>query len=103
MTTETTEMTTKAAIEERGNGFPEVGEHVAGDDGELYLVIARGSRIETQPGRSNICTGYHLALADWSDLDEDEEPAEALALLAEDEVGERALTPRPRSGVALPR
>ena len=73
---------TKATIYERGNGFPEAGDYVAGDDGELYVVLTLGSgRIVTgSAGESSCIEGCTVALADWSDIDEDVEP-EAWAVL----------------------
>lgn len=64
----------KVTIEEQGNGFPVVGAYVQAD-GEVYRVVAMGSRIETQgPGRGNRVPGCEVEEADWSDLGVDEEP-----------------------------
>lgn len=64
----------QATIEEQGNGFPVVGAYVQ-VDGDVYRVVAMGSRIETQgPGRGNCVPGCEVEEADWSDLDADEEP-----------------------------
>ena len=72
-------MATQATIEERGNGFPSVGDYVPGDDG-LYRVVSIDSRIET--GRAPGCSSWIRATveeADWEDCDEGEEfPASVL-------------------------
>ncbi len=66
-----------ATIQERGNGFPDVGDYVPGDDGNLHRV-ARMSRIHTgnsMRGDSNYVYAV-VECADWSDCDEgDEFPA----------------------------
>lgn len=73
-----------AAVEECGNGFPDPGDYVS-DGTDLYRVVRAGSRIETQSGRGNICVGYRLRSAEWTDLADDEEPHSALAILASDD------------------
>jgi len=68
-------MSIKATIEERGNGFPDVGDYVAGRDGEVYRLVSRGSHIQTQaPGAPNIIPECTVELADWSDVDDDTAP-----------------------------
>lgn len=63
-----------ATIVEAGNGFPDVGDYVPGDDGELYRVVTRGRNITTHgPGAGDQCHGYVLELADWSDAESDDE------------------------------
>lgn len=69
--------TSKATIEERGNGFPDVGDYVPGDDGNLYKVVTMHSQIITGNGSG---TGSYIhatvELADWSDCEEgDEHPS----------------------------
>lgn len=63
-----------ATITERGNGFPDVGDYVAGDDGEVYRVVrwTHDGRIFTgRPGAGNsICA--EVELADWDDIDDAE-------------------------------
>jgi hypothetical protein len=75
-------------IEERGNGFPDVGAYVPGDDGELYRVTALIGRIQTGgsgTGRSNWIHAKAV-LANWSDCsEEDEFPAQLVVSTEEDE------------------
>lgn len=74
-----------ATIYERGNGFPDVGDYVPGDDGNLYLVTAMGPRILTGgPGVSNHIPYCEVDLADWSDCEEGDEFS-AQAVLCESE------------------
>jgi hypothetical protein len=65
--------TARATITERGNGFPDVGDLVPGDDGELYRVCSFEGPIHTdRPGAGN----YRYAtveLADWSDTESDDD------------------------------
>lgn len=65
--------TWNAEIVEQGNGLPDAGLYVAGDDGQLYQIIKIESRINTgrAPGQGNWCRAA-VTLADWSDVDEDE-------------------------------
>lgn len=63
-----------AALVERGNGFPGVGDYVAGDDGEVYVVVSLGTVIHTgQPGSSAWIDGT-VRLGDWGDVTEETEP-----------------------------
>ena len=65
----------EASIEERGNGFADVGDYVVGDDDKVYRVVTEGSDIETQScGAGNICHGYIVEDADWDDIDDSNEP-----------------------------
>ena len=68
--------TITATIYEGGNGFPDAGEYVAGDDGEVYLVIDIGAgRILTgRSGEGNRIEDVVVELADWADVDDDNEP-----------------------------
>lgn len=63
-----------ATIEERGNGFPGVGDCVPGSDGELYRITATNGRIHTgNPGSGSPNYIYaEVELADWDDCEEDE-------------------------------
>lgn len=64
----------RAKISECGNGLPDVGDYVAGDDGEVYTVTALSGPIHTgAPGVGNYIYGS-VELADWSDVDDDNEP-----------------------------
>lgn len=64
----------KATIQERGNGFASVGDYVSGDDGEVYTVESIDGPIHTgQPGEPNYVHAT-VALADWYDVDDDNEP-----------------------------
>jgi hypothetical protein len=63
--------TLEATIHERGNGFPDVGDYVAGDDGEAYRVVAFVGPIHTSvPGAGNYIYA-RVALADWDDVDDE--------------------------------
>jgi hypothetical protein len=67
-------MTMHAKISERGNGLPDVGDYVAGDDGEVYEVVALETLIHTGgPGAGNYVYG-DVELADWADVTDDTEP-----------------------------
>lgn len=67
--------THEAVIYERGNGFPDVGEYVSGDDGEVYQVVELTDRVQTgrSPGAGNWLRA-RVTLADWSDVSDDNEP-----------------------------
>lgn len=65
----------RGTIEERGNGFPDLGDYVKGDDGEVYVVRRLGRSIETgRTGNPNVIPGCDLELADWANVDDDTEP-----------------------------
>jgi hypothetical protein len=65
----------EASVEERGNGFADLGDYVVGGDENVYRVVKVGTRIETRGcGEGNICFGYVVERADWSDVDDDTEP-----------------------------
>lgn len=64
----------EATIRERGNGLPDVGDYVAGDDGQLYEVVETTGGIHCSPSGSGGGTYMHarVRLADWDDLSDDE-------------------------------
>ena len=64
-----------AVIHERGNGLPDVGDYVAGDDGEVYEVVELTGPVQTgrSAGAGNWIRG-RVQLADWRDVDDDNEP-----------------------------
>ena len=65
-----------ATIQERGNGLPDVGDYVAGNDGEVYRVVERVGRIVpggAGTGRPDTVDAI-VELAAWSDVDDDNEP-----------------------------
>lgn len=64
-------MSITANIFEQGNGFPYVGEYVAGD-GQLYRVLTIGTRIHTGDRRGNYVT-VQVEEVDWSDCEESDE------------------------------
>lgn len=71
-----------ATIHERGNGLPDVGDHVPGDDGSLYRVVSFVGPIHTGgPGAGNYVHAT-VELADWDDVSEEEE-FPALAVVSE--------------------
>ncbi len=72
-----------ATISERGNGLPDAGDYVPGDDGELYEVVSVDNNIQTgrSPGEGNWIHA-HVRLVDWSDCAEGSE-FQALAIVAE--------------------
>ena len=73
----------EANLEERGNGFADVGDYVAGDDGQVYRVVVVGSRIETQGcGAGNLCSCI-VEDADWDDVGDDSEPTCSVMLGSE--------------------
>jgi len=65
--------TIAATIHEHGNGLVDVGDHVAGNDGELYEVVETGG-IHCSPSGSGGGNYMHgrVRLADWDDLTEEE-------------------------------
>lgn len=60
-----------AKIIEQGNGLPDCGDYVTGDDGELYVIIRIEDRINTghHPGDGNWCRARVLPV-DWDNVDE---------------------------------
>jgi hypothetical protein len=64
---------TRATIEERGNGLADVGDYVAGDDGEVYIVDKLIGPIHTN-GCGPQYIHADLSLADWTDVDDDTDP-----------------------------
>lgn len=74
-------MAQTAKIEERGNGFPSVGDYVSGEDGTLYRVLSAGSTIHTTGGRSNWITAQ-VEECDWSDCDEGDEFQASVEIVA---------------------
>lgn len=77
--------TIAATIHERGNGLPEAGDYVPGDDGELYEVVTIDGRIQTGgSGRGNWVDAT-VRPADWDDCDEDDVfPAQAVVDIGTD-------------------
>ena len=73
----------EATIEERGNGFPDVGDYVPGDDGELYRVVSTDGRIQTGPAGAANWIRASVEAVEWDDCDEDAE-FPAMAVLAGD-------------------
>lgn len=69
-------------IQPRGEGYPAVGHYVPGDDGKLYQVQTEGSRIETDRCGVDVCVGYVLGTADWSDPDSDDDIYPCLAMVS---------------------
>ncbi len=70
-----------AEIVEQGNGFPNCGVYVPGDDGELYEVVKLESRINTRHSSAGNWCRARVEWIDWSDVEEDEIfPALALIL-----------------------
>lgn len=64
--------TIKVRIEERGNGFPDVGRYIPGD-GVLYRVESTDGLIHTSqhPGRGNYIYA-EVSEADWDDCDDND-------------------------------
>lgn len=78
--------TIKATVYEMGNGFPDDGDYVPGTDGELYVIVRSGSRIETgSPGSANRIYDCEIELADWDDVDSEDEVHPSRAVIDEDE------------------
>lgn len=73
----------RATIEERGNGFPDVGDYVPGDDGELYRVVSTDGRIQTGPAGASNWIRASVEAVEWDDCDEEAEfPAMAVLEVA---------------------
>lgn len=66
--------TLEATIHERGNGFPDVGDFVAGDDGEVYTVVELVGPIHTAAAGCSNYVHATVELAAWSDVTDDTEP-----------------------------
>lgn len=91
----TTEETTnqhgrQALIQEQGNGYPDVGDYVRGEDGALYRVQTIGSHIRTasehgiaRAGGANVISAT-VEPADWSDCEEGAEFSALVLLGIED-------------------
>lgn len=77
----------RAIITEAGNGFPEAGDYVSGDDGNLYRVITHDSRIQTgqSPGAGNWIRAI-VELADWDDVESDDDVFPASARIDSPEI-----------------
>lgn len=73
----------EAIIEERGNGLADPGDYVA-CDGDVYRVVRTVGPIQTgrSPGAPNWVRAMIVA-ADWSDVDDDNEPACTAKLVTE--------------------
>jgi hypothetical protein len=74
----------EAIVSERGNGFPDVGAYVPGDDGGLYRVLSFSGPIHTGPSGASNYIHATVELADWDDC-EDGEEFPAMASLLDDE------------------
>lgn len=64
----------RATIQERGNGFCDVGDYVT-EDGTLYRVLSMGSSIQTGQsgsGAPNEICDCEVEDADWSELTDEE-------------------------------
>lgn len=71
-----------ATMYEAGNGFADAGDYAPGDDGELYLIVSVGPRIDTGSalGGGNRIEGCEVELASWEDCDERDEARVRLVL-----------------------
>jgi hypothetical protein len=63
---------TKCTIEERGNGFPDVGGYAQSSNGNLYRVDSIDSRIQTEQYKSNYVHAT-VTQVDWDDCGEEEQ------------------------------
>ena len=81
--TEPTTDTRDATVYERGNGLPDVGDYVSDDEGNLWQIAGALGRIETSGCQGNHCD-CQVIPADWDDLEEEQEPFPAVALVAGD-------------------
>lgn len=73
-----------AVISEAGNGLPDVGDYVAGDDGYLYRIITAGSiRAASSPGGSDHFDAL-VQRVDWEACKEEDEFAAHCTLEQED-------------------
>lgn len=63
-----------ATVYERGNGLPKIGDYVAGNDGEVYKVIAVSTQITTNGIGVGNSIRATLEMADWSEIDDDNDP-----------------------------
>ncbi len=74
----------RATIEERGNGLADVGDYVAGDDGEVYRVVSITGPIHTGGTGAGNYVHATVTLADWTDVDHDSEPTCSAVIGQED-------------------
>ncbi len=67
-------MAMQAIVTDRGNGLPDVGDYVPGDDGNLYRIESIRGRIETgrHTGEGNWMR-VNVAMVDWDSCEESEE------------------------------
>ena len=74
----------KARIVDAGNGWPDPGDLVPGDDGELYRVLEVGSTIHTAQHRPNWISAV-VRRIDWTEAPSDDAvfPAGVVALEGE--------------------
>lgn len=68
----------RATIHERGNGLADVGDFVAGDDGEVYRVVSLTGPIHTGPSGVANYMYATVELADWDDVTDDEAMCSAI-------------------------
>jgi len=69
-------MAQMVTIQERGNGFPDAGSYVPGDDGSLYRVVSIEGRIHTANNGAANWIRSSVEQVEWDDCDEaDEFPA----------------------------
>jgi hypothetical protein len=76
-------MTTTGIVVEMGNGLPDPGDLVPGNDGNLYKIVSIIGPIHTG-GRGNYVHATFEA-ADWDDTSSDDDVFPACASLDEDE------------------
>ena len=62
-----------ATIIERGNGMPNVGSLVPGDDGELYRIETSTGHIQTGGTGEGYRMAVTVSLADWNDTESDDD------------------------------
>jgi hypothetical protein len=71
-------------ISERGNGFPSINDHIPGSDGNLYRVLHTSGRINTNDCGAANTLWASLELADWDDIDSDNDIFPAMADIPDD-------------------
>ena len=71
--TKVTKRRYEATINERGNGLADVGDYVAGQDGNVYRVVSTGGIHAGGTGAGRYMYAV-VELADWDAVGDDEEP-----------------------------
>jgi hypothetical protein len=76
---------TQAKIIEHGNGLVDAGDYVSANDGGVYRVVKTVGPIHTGGPGAGSYVYAEVELADWSDVDDDNEPTCSAVLCGDDD------------------